>query len=261
MPLVFPISNGMNWFFYISPVVLQTLIWPVSRPLFRFFLHLEIYGFENLKGVPRGVIFASNHVGELDAILLPTSLPFLSRFSPIFYVSRENKFYRWTPGWRKFMYGGLFFNLLGSHPARIGERNYAVALKTHVGILKHRKSMYIFPQGGVTDKTGKMTMRGEPVSVKGGVGYLSHATELPVVPVYLEGCHQIPAREFWTRKRRVKVVFGKPLYPKDLFTNPQHVDTDGYKFAAKRIMSAVERLRDTQTAPAYRPGYAAAAKR
>ena len=251
----------MNPFFYISPVVLQTIIWPVSRPLFRFFLHLEIRGFENVKDLPPGIIFASNHLGELDAILVPTSLPFLSRFSPIFYVSRENKFYRWTPGWRKFIYGGLFFNLLGSHAARMGERNYAIALETHVEILKHKKSLYIFPHGGVTDEEGKMTTRGEPVTVKGGVGYLSHATNLPVVPIYLEGCFQINAREFWLRKRHVRVTFGKPLYAKDLFTDPRHIELDDYKRAAERVMSAVERLRGTQTAPAYRPGYAAVAKR
>lgn len=251
----------MNPFLYISPVISQTLIWPVSRPLFRFFLHLEIHGFEHIKDLPPGIIFASNHVGELDAILLPTSFPFLSHFSPIFYVSRENKFYRWTPGWRKLIYGGLFFNLLGSHAARIGERNYAVALERHVEILKHGKSLYIFPQGGVTDPEGKVTTRGEPVTVKGGVGYLSHATDLPIVPVYLDGCFQVSAKEFWLRKRHVKVIFGKPLYAKDLFADPLHAGPEEYKQAAQKVMSAVDRLREEATAPAYRPGYAAAARR
>lgn len=233
----------MNRFFYITPVILQTIIWPLSRPLFRFFLHLEIHGFEHVKKLPPGIIFASNHVGDLDAILIPTSLPFLSRFSPIHYVSRGEKFYHWTPGWRKYIYGDLFFKLLGSHPARMGERNYAVALETHVEILKHKKSLLIFPQGGVTDEEGKVSMRGEPVTVKGGSGYLCHATNLPVVPIYLEGCHRVSAGEFWSRKRHVKVIFGKPLYAQDLFQNQANVTPEAYKAAAQKIVTAIYALR------------------
>src|SRR3990167_11455141 len=102
--------RSSNPIFLNLPLILQTAIWPIMRPLFWFFLHLKIIGCENLRSLPKGVIFASNHTSELDAILIPASLPFLSRFMPMFYVSRPREFYK-NSGWRQLFYGGLFFKL------------------------------------------------------------------------------------------------------------------------------------------------------
>lgn len=112
----------MNAFFYWSPFFLQTAVWPIVRPLFWFFLRLRVSKLENPADVANtydrkyllnnknGVIFAVNHSSELDPILAPASLPFLSPLMPFFYTSREQAFYK-TSGWRQFFYGGLFFKL------------------------------------------------------------------------------------------------------------------------------------------------------
>jgi 1-acyl-sn-glycerol-3-phosphate acyltransferase len=60
--------------FLFTPLVLQTSIWPITRPLFRFFIHLKVEGLENLNKLSPGVIFAANHTSELDPILVPASL-------------------------------------------------------------------------------------------------------------------------------------------------------------------------------------------
>src|SRR3989344_5971123 len=105
--------RSTNPIFLKSPLVLQTAIWPATRFFFWLFLHLRVVGLENLKNLPKGVIFATNHSSELDPILVPASLPFLSKFMPMFYVSRPREFYS-TSGWRWFLYGGLFFTLCGT---------------------------------------------------------------------------------------------------------------------------------------------------
>lgn len=105
-------AGKLNRFFYIPPLILQTIVWPLTWFLFHFFGHLSVRGLSNLKDLDRGVIFASNHSNELEPVLLPASLPFLSRLMPMFYTSREHKFYT-DFGWRKYIYGGTFFKLWG----------------------------------------------------------------------------------------------------------------------------------------------------
>ncbi|HEY4508626.1 MAG TPA: hypothetical protein VJJ55_03145, partial [Candidatus Paceibacterota bacterium] len=146
----------MNSFYLYSPLVLQTALWPIVRPLFWFFLRLKVRGLENVLPYinctrsrdicvgggkqraedcekqcgKRGVIFAANHSSELDPILVPASLPFLSPLMPFFYTSREQSFYKMS-GWRQFFYGGFLFKLWGSHPLRSGTGNYEESLTTH----------------------------------------------------------------------------------------------------------------------------------
>ncbi|MDE2188208.1 MAG: hypothetical protein KGJ35_00560, partial [Patescibacteria group bacterium] len=78
--------------YFLSPLILQKIIWIPTNIILRFFCHLQVRGLENLKGIGRNAIFASNHASELDPFFIPASLPFFSRFSPIFYASREKAF-------------------------------------------------------------------------------------------------------------------------------------------------------------------------
>lgn len=222
----------MRTFYLYSPLALQTFIWPITRPLFRFFLRLEINGIERLKELKqslwanacpnalvarsRGIIFAVNHSSELDPILVPASLPFLSPLMPMFYTSREQEFYK-TCGWRQIFYGGWFFKLWGAHPVRAGRQNYEESLSTHIEVLSRGKSICIFPEGRTTqDGTiGK--------EAHGGVAYLAWRTGAPVVPVRIKGVFKLTLCEFLVRKRAVEVVFGKPFFPVDLFPYTNHL--------------------------------------
>jgi 1-acyl-sn-glycerol-3-phosphate acyltransferase len=250
----------MNRFFYLSPLILQTAIWPIVRPLFRFFLHLEILGLENLKKVvntygreqmpPNGVIFAVNHSSELDPILVPASLPFLSLLMPFFYTSREQTFYK-TSGWRQFFYGGFLFKLWGSHPVRTGKQNYEESLATHIEILNRGRSVCIFPEGRKT-KDGDIGREAH-----GGVAYLAYRARAPVMPVRIKGVFKMTLREFLLRKRNAEVIFGAPLSPTELFytndTQPQDICVGGLlqnmppslaeiKTAAHRVLGAIQQL-------------------
>mgnify|MGYP001558956335 CR=1 FL=1 len=118
----------MKKLYYIPPLFLQTLIWIPARLVLIFFVGLKVRGIENLKGLEKGIIFASNHANALDPILLPASLPFLSKFMPMFYTSRENTFYKrlWM---RIFFSSGLFFKAWGSYAVAIGVHNYEESLR------------------------------------------------------------------------------------------------------------------------------------
>jgi 1-acyl-sn-glycerol-3-phosphate acyltransferase len=206
--------------FLVSPLILQTLIWPITRPMLWFFLHLKIVGMENLKDLPRGVIFASNHSSELDPIIVPASLPFCSRFMPMFYVSRPRDFYK-TSGWRQFFYGGIFFKFWGAHSAISGHKDYGLSLSSHINILRHGHSLIIYPEGQKT-KTGDVMLE----RARGGVAFLAEKTELPIVPVYIHDVFDLSLKDFLLRRRRVSIIFGKPLYANEIFqqfalaTNP-----------------------------------------
>ncbi|TSC67750.1 MAG: 1-acyl-sn-glycerol-3-phosphate acyltransferase [Parcubacteria group bacterium Gr01-1014_73] len=232
----------MNWLYYLSPLVLQTLIWVPTRLFFLFFGHLKVCGLENLKELKRddkGVIFAVNHSGELDAVIVPAALPFLSRLMPMFYTSRERSFYK-NCGWRQIFYGGLLFKLWGAHPVKIGLMNYELSLQTHVEIINHGNTVLIFPEGSTT-KDGSLKKG------KGGVTYLAHQTGAPIVPIYIKGVFKLNTKEWFSRRRQVSITFGKPIALEELFpmNKPVILDAsrDDFLNAAQIVMAKITELK------------------
>jgi 1-acyl-sn-glycerol-3-phosphate acyltransferase len=79
-------------------------------------LRLEIIGTENLKEIKGPIIIAPNHTSELDPTVIPLIFPFLSLKLPIYSVIYPIEKYKtkdWK--WKRFIYGKLFFNLLGGY--------------------------------------------------------------------------------------------------------------------------------------------------
>lgn len=189
--------------YFLPPLVLQKLIWVPTRIILSFFGHLYVNGLHNMKDIKGNIIFACNHTSELDPILIPASLPFWSRFSPIFYTSREESFYK-NSGWRQNLYGGLFFKAWGAYPVSTGLRNYEKSLKNHIEIARDGGSICVFPEGRITP-TGTI----QPA--KGGVAYLSHITKTVIVPVAFKGTYHLSLGNFFRRNGNISVTFGKPL--------------------------------------------------
>lgn len=231
-------SAKMKKIHYLSPLILQTLIWIPTRIFFKTFYSYKIIGLKNLKELKtnkNGVIFAVNHSSELDPILIPASLPFFSHLMPMFYVSREQKFYK-TSGWRQNLYGGLLFRLWGAHTAYAGMKDYNISLRYHIKILSRGKSLCIFPEGFKT-RDGDINVKGKP-----GIGFLVHNNKSFVVPVRIKGA-------FWNKKesdcfcrRKIEVKFGKPISPEELIGNPGNADIDNYKRMSFTIMKEIGNL-------------------
>ncbi len=213
------------------PRILQTIAWGPTRILLHLFCSFEIQGRENLQGL-RQAIFACNHAGELDPIVLTaTNVPF-GRFTPMFYVGApDREFNDNLFGWRKHLYKSWFFRSWGSYPIRRGEHDYAKALMAHTKIVSDGYSMCVMPAGGTTND-------GLIRAGTGGVAYLLHTTGVPVVPVYIGGTFNTPPSVFLSGRRKISVSFGKPVH-KDEFDQFQSVGVDEYKSVVHRIMQTI----------------------
>ena len=221
----------------IMPSILQHLAWGPIRVTILLFAGLEIRGSENLNKIRGNMIIASNHTNQLDPLLLVACFPFFSKKIPLMFASREKDFYART-GWKRWVYGGTFFRLMGAHPMYGGLNNYEAALRHHLEFARKGESICIFPTGkkknGITSKA------------KGGVGYLMHATNLPILPTKIQGLEGMNWLSVWTGKHKVTVTFGEPLLPKDIFMNTEFIkltqEQNPYADAAAAIMEKVEQL-------------------
>lgn len=206
---------------------MRSVLWMFSR--------MEVKGLENLNSIHGPVIFVANHTSELDPILLPAALPMFSRFSPMFYVSREKSFYQPTP-LKRMLYGGLFFEIWGAHPTDVGINNYHLSLKNHLEILKRGYPVFIFPEG---DKSFDGTLH----EGKGGAAFLSHQTGAPIVPVAIHGAWNTNFLDFFKFKYRYSLSFGTPIYPNDLLPHKKIIKPHDYKLAINRVtMKALRTL-------------------
>jgi len=219
---------------YLSPFILQTLVWIPTWIVLGLCGRFRVYGKENLKGLSRGVIFAANHGSELDPILVPASLNPFSPVMPIFYVAREREFYE-KDDFSKYIYGGAWFKLWGAYPAYTGKKDYAFSLQEHIKILNDGKSILMFPEG-------EKTKNGEVGNGKGGIAFLSHTTGVPIVPVAMNGHFKMRPIDFLLRRRSLAINYGKPIYPTELFSKGSDPTPDEYKTATQIVMGKITEL-------------------
>lgn len=216
------------------PFILQHLAWPFARPFFYYFLRIEYRGVENFSQLSksRRVIFASNHISELDPILITGSMPFASRFLPLFYVSRSKKDYRNGSVLKRLLYGGVFFKLWGAFPTFSGHKDYAKSLTHHLRILKMNLPVLIFPEGGIS-------RGGVRRDARGGVIYLARESGALIVPVRISGTSDMTSKDFYSRKRRCIITFGKPI---DVLQTDGPETPDEYKDAARKVVDVLHSL-------------------
>lgn len=224
--------------FSITPFFLQNLVWIPTRLFLGFFMSFRIWGKKNLSKAylmkrknKVGVIFAVNHSSELDPILIPASLSFLSFLSPIFYVARERDFYGKKGLW-KYFFGGAWFHIWGAYEARVGTGDFNIALKNHLKILNKGNSLCIFPEGGKT-KDGSIR------EGKSGVSFLADKTKSVIIPVRITGVWNVKFKDYLKRRKKIRVSFGEPFFFKDIKVNSVE-DLSKYKEATKYIMEKIK---------------------
>lgn len=223
--------------YFILPFFIQSTLWYLlTKPLLKFFAHFEVHGYENIQKCKEPLIFAPNHSHELDAVILPLAFPMWSKFAPIFFTSREPRFYQ-NPeifGIRRFFYGGWFFKILGAFPVTSGEKNYNTALKTHVSILKDGGSLCIFPEG-------KFTKTGEIQKAHGGVIHLAKESNASIVPVLITGTFQLTFSDFFKKKKNIAIHFMKPLSVSELSTNEE---PEKYGEGAEKVLTILRKKQE-----------------
>ena len=219
----------------IPPRILQTLAWGPTRLLLNFFCHFEVRGVENLKGLSQA-IFAVNHSSELDPIILTAALNPLGRFAPMFYIAGPAKFFNdKTFGWRRYLYTTKwFFRSWGAYPHIPGHKNYAISLQHHKEILNDGGSICIFPEGW-------KTRDGELQVGHGGVAFLSHSTNIPIVPTAIAGAYSLSTPEFLKRKRKIVLCFGTPINTSRVIPlTDQPLSAEVYRVGAQIVMKSIK---------------------
>lgn len=222
----------------IFPSIFQYLAWILLRPLFYFFCSLKIIGLENLKGIKGNAIIASHHSSELDSVMATISLPFFPHFLPLFFVSREKNFYKHF-GWKRIIYGGFFFKILGAYRAHANLKNYERSLCDHLELLRRGKSILIFP-------SGKRNINGEQPYARGGVSFLAKESGVPIIPMFIKDVELMTLRDFFFHRRKVRVIFGKPLFAKDIFKDTGepiiNAERNDYKTATAVLLAKIAQL-------------------
>jgi 1-acyl-sn-glycerol-3-phosphate acyltransferase len=234
--------------YFLPPLILQKLIWIPTRLVLVFFGHLKVKGLENVRVLydepRRPVIFACNHGSEIDPFMVPASLPFFSRFSPLFYAVREKSFYEGN-GWRKHFFNGWFINLWGGYSATVGLHDYGRSLEQHIVILREGGSFCVFPEGSITRD-------GNIQPAKGGISYLAHSSPCSVIPVAISGVHGMSPLDFLRGKRRITVSFGKPIPSAELYKDhlaPHDPEENLWKKEAEFVMKKVGEM--VENTPSY----------
>lgn len=241
-------TSHVHPFQLFTPALLQGVAWPFGRFALDFFTHLKIRGRENIERAAAaakqdnvGVLFAINHTHELDFSFPLVALPPFSQLFPMFYVAHAREKYSNTRafGWRRYIYGlPIFLTSWGAHPYIANQRNYELAMPTHVDLLRKGKSICIFPEG-------KIRKDASAPRTHGGVGYLVEATNAVVVPVAVSGVQGMSFKEFLTRKRSLKISYGTPIRAAQLIDTSRRVP-ERYQIAAENIMGTITAMRSFQ---------------
>lgn len=225
--------------YFLAPLFFQKLIWIPTRLVLTIFGNIKISGLENLNDVKGPVIFACNHLSEIDPFVVPASLPFGSRFSPLFYATRERAFYV-EHGWRKYLFGGWFINAWGGYIAQAGLHDYERSLIDHIRIAYDGGSFCIYPEGGIT-RDGNI----DSARAKGGVAYLAERGGCTIVPVSISGIYRTPLFDFFLGKRNLVVRFGLPIVQEELQNkvprNPEK-EIEVYKEQSRYVLEKIIEL-------------------
>lgn len=174
----------------------------------------KVYGKVNIpkKG---GVIVAPNHASYLDPIFVG-----IGSHRLLNYIARETLF-------RNFFFGN-FIRIVGAFPIKRNFQDLG-AIREAIKRLKKGNPVLIFPEA-------TRTIDGNLQPVKGGISFLAHSADVPVVPVYIKGSFYVwPKGAKGIKLAPVSVYFGEPMYFKG--------ESKDYQAFADKIMENIAKLK------------------
>jgi 1-acyl-sn-glycerol-3-phosphate acyltransferase len=127
---------------------------------------------------------------------------------------------------------------MGALQAYAGLNNYAKSLVHHLEASVCSKTVCIFP-------VGRKHTAADWHEAKGGVMYLAVATDLPILPVKIEGIDKMGMRDFFLKRRKMRVTFGEPVSWQELVETKAdrlNYDRDDYEQAARLLMRRINAL-------------------
>lgn len=181
----------------------KSVVYGVFKPLYR----VEASGKENIPD-NGGVLLCSNHINNLDPILVGMMVP-----RPVYFMAKEELF--------KVPVLGKLVPHLNAFPVKRGMSDRE-ALRKGLAILKEGKVLGLFPEG-TRSKTGEL---GKGLA---GAGFFALRTDVQIVPCAIIG----PYKPF----NKVRVVYGKPIDLTGLRENKGTAEQ-----ATELIMSEIRKL-------------------
>ena len=173
--------------------IIYCLLYPITWFVSFLFYPISIQGQKN---IPRrgGFIFASNHISNLDPVLLGMTAMSVGR--PLHYLAKDSLF--------KNKILAFVISNLGAFPIKRASADKD-ALKNCLKLLKTGAALVVFPEG--TRKA-----REKSKNVLPGVGFLAVKSQVPVIPVRVVGSDAVlpPGKKFPTR-RRIHIYIGPAI--------------------------------------------------
>lgn len=191
------------------------------RLLSRIYFRVKITGIENIPQQPPFII-APNHASYLDSFLLAANLPFRV-FKSLYFQGAskyfEGPFMRW---------GAHFAHVIPIDP----DTSLLSALRVSAYLLKQKKALCIFPEGG-------RTFNGEVMEFKKGMAILAVELNVPVVPVYIKGTYKsMPRGSKYPKPAHIEIHIGPPAVPAVDKESP-----DPYQAFVDRVREEVIKLK------------------
>ncbi|TAL22955.1 MAG: long-chain fatty acid--CoA ligase [Nitrospirae bacterium] len=210
-------QGAVEWF------VVSALMGAIKLFL-KIFFRLDVKGKENIPDSP--FIITPNHCSYLDVFVIASGLP-LKMLRNLYFHGFQTYFAN-----RLTAFIARLAHVIPIDPDAFLEK----ALQLSGYVLRNKKSLCIFPEGG-------RSYDGNLMEFKKGIGILALEMNVPVVPAAIKGSFEaLPKGAFLPKPKKIKLIFGKPFYPSDSDMTKKPEKTDKYQFFADELRERVNQL-------------------
>ncbi len=194
----------------------------IQTILFKFFFRLNVQGKEHIPEHGPFVI-APNHTSFLDGFVIASSVPYKT-FKDLYFI-----------GFQKYFIGRLrsWFAKI-SHVIPIDPEIYLnKALQMSAYVLKNKKALCIFPEGG-------RSFNGRLMEFRKGIGVLAVEMDIPVIPAFIRGTFEaLPRGAKFIRPSKIEVFFGEPISVSDIDMQQKPEGIDKYQYFTEELRKRV----------------------
>jgi len=172
--------------------------------IFKVFFRIRAQGGQNVPEKGAYILYG-NHTSFLDGPAIAACLPRRPVFQLFYFVFGPYFF-------RPFVKNRVLRNLvkMGRFIPFDFSTHFLEALRSSYYVLEHGKGLCFFPEG-------LRSSNGVIGEFKKGFGVLAKETGAMLVPVLIEGAFEAwPSTINFPKRHRIRLTFGKPLFPEDL---------------------------------------------
>ena len=175
--------------------------WYGMRPIWwRNYWGLRVSGLENLPA-SGAMIFCAHHTSHLDAAAILAALPKAIALEVTTVAARD-------------VWGGTplrsLLSRITTNAVEVDrDADFAGGVRMLSAVLAENRPIILFPEG-------RRSLDGELVEFKEGAAMLAVRNGVPIVPIYIDGAHEVmPRGRMWPEMGEICVKFGKSIDPAD----------------------------------------------